>query len=207
MWLYFFIYLCSIEGNEARSKTNKQMINEQLVAALKEHTKELKALYIDKTREFATSEFYRICKMNLRTMAEWYAAFEVSTEECKDYKGEISIVPASREYHKKNLYRMRNAKRDAYDIEKAGIDKHVSKKVQKAELHYISSIEKLAYRLEHKGLNINEDFKITSAHVAQNFECTIQFAKIADKYTKSVRAWTILAWGPINAPHYRYLIK
>lgn len=30
---------------------------------------------------------------------------------------------------------------------------------------------------------------------------------IVDAKQRKVNAWTILAWGEVNAPHYRYLIK
>jgi hypothetical protein len=57
----------------------------------------------------------------------------------------------------------------------------------------------LSDRLLSKG--ISENFKINSGYVGINFEVVITHDK------GQVKAWTIIACGPIVRPHYRYIIK
>lgn len=79
-------------------------------------------------------------------------------------------------------------------------EEFVSKSVAKAEQHYKDSIEKLAYRIQEKGLKL-ESLKVSSVFLGVNLDLTITDG------TKAVTAKTILAWGEINRPHYRYLVK
>ena len=61
-------------------------------------------------------------------------------------------------------------------------------------------LKKLAFRIEQKGLN-TDNLKLSSSHVGVNFETAITDG------TKTVRAFTIIASGPVQRPHYRYLVK
>jgi hypothetical protein len=51
-----------------------------------------------------------------------------------------------------------------------------------------------------KGIDIN-NMKVVSGYVGVNVEMTISDG---DKY---VKAWTIVAEGTVQRPHYRYLVK
>jgi hypothetical protein len=66
--------------------------------------------------------------------------------------------------------------------------------------HYEFSIEKLAERIIKKGLN-QDNLKIVTSHIGVNIETTINDGN------KTVRAFTIIAEGEIQKPHYRYLVK
>ena len=70
-----------------------------------------------------------------------------------------------------------------------------------AERHYANSIEKLAERLNQKGIKDDTEMIIKSGYVGVNFEITIEHNGLITK------AWTIIAEGPIQRPHYRYLVK
>ena len=72
--------------------------------------------------------------------------------------------------------------------------------VKAAEQHYENSIQKLAARIEKKGLN-TENLSVLTSHVGVNINTTLTDG------IKTVRAFTIIAEGPIQRPHYRYLIK
>lgn len=65
---------------------------------------------------------------------------------------------------------------------------------------YISSIKKLATRISEKNLN-QDKLIITTAHIGINIETTFTDG------TNVIKAWTIVAEGDIQRPHYRYLIK
>ena len=66
--------------------------------------------------------------------------------------------------------------------------------------HYENSILKLALRIEAKELN-QDKLEMVTSHIDVNISTTITDGD------KTVRAWTIIAEGPIQRPHYRYLVK
>ena len=76
----------------------------------------------------------------------------------------------------------------------------IDRMVKKADDHYSDSIEKLAFRIIKCGLII-ENIKIKNASVGVNIECAIT------DDIKTVRAYTIVASGVIQRPHYRFLLK
>jgi hypothetical protein len=51
-----------------------------------------------------------------------------------------------------------------------------------------------------KGLN-EENLKVVTSHIGININTTISDGD------KTVKAWTIIAEGEIQKPHYRYLVK
>jgi hypothetical protein len=79
-------------------------------------------------------------------------------------------------------------------------EQYIGKEVKYAEMHYTNSIVKLADRISKKGLNM-EVIEIKDASVGVNINTTITDG------VKTVRAYTIVAEGEIQRPHYRYLIK
>jgi hypothetical protein len=81
-----------------------------------------------------------------------------------------------------------------------GFDQYLEKEIKKAENHYESSLQKLTSRIQLKGLNV-ETMKIISGTVGVNINITLTDGD------KTVRAYTIVAEGEIQKPHYRYLVK
>lgn len=145
-----------------------------LIELLKKETESLKIQYIEMTSEWASKEFDR-----LRNWANRYNM------------GEFGYGEASKKY-----YRL------PYDVVNSNGKKEnfVEREVKNAEEHYEASIEKLAFRIEKKGLNQN-NLKLGTSHIGVNIETTITDGN------KKVSAWTIIASGAIQRPHYRYLIK
>ena len=80
------------------------------------------------------------------------------------------------------------------------VEQHIEKMIKAANDHYELSISKLADRIEKKGLN-KETLKTKTSHIGVNIETTLTDG------IKTVRAFTIIAEGQIQKPHYRYLIK
>lgn len=80
------------------------------------------------------------------------------------------------------------------------IEDYVAKQVKFAIDHYEDSIAKLAHRIKSKGMDVSK-IKATTSHVGVNIETTLTDG------VKTVRAFTIIAGGAIQRPHYRYLIK
>mgnify|MGYP001602653057 CR=1 FL=1 len=99
-------------------------------------------------------------------------------------------------------------KQDYYDEQKYAYNtpnwhftpEFIVKSIEKAEQHYTNSVEKLAYRIIKKGLNADK-ITMKTGYVGVNLETTFTDGN------KTVTAFTVLASGQIQRPHYRYLIK
>jgi hypothetical protein len=80
-----------------------------------------------------------------------------------------------------------------------GLDLFLELAKNNAEQHYENSLLKLVDRVSSK--LSPEYLKVESASVGVNINITLSDG------TKTVRAWTIIAAGEIQKPHYRYLVK
>lgn len=81
-----------------------------------------------------------------------------------------------------------------------GQKKFVDREIRLAQNHFEDSLRKLVDRIEKKGLN-KESLRIKTSHVGVHIETTLTDGE------KTVKAWTIIAEGPVQRPHYRYLVK
>jgi len=158
----------------------------ELVKKLIEETQGLKTQYVEKTMDWAKEQYQRnierrdlFRKMTFR-------------QKSADRNPELILVSQSKYYQEEKWV--------WNTVFFSSQDEFVSKMADNAEKHYHSSIEKLALRIQKKGLNEN-NLKFVTAHVGVNIETTITDGN------KTVRAFTVLAYGPIQRPHYRYLIK
>lgn len=155
-----------------------------LIEILTAETQSLKEQYIQQTEKWATEEFARLQK--------WTYDFSEWQEKVYDRK-----IPALRnEFMKK----CRIKERIPMEIYRNEIEKFVANQIENAKKHYEQSIKKLAARVEKKELNVDL-LKATTTHIGVNIDTTLTDGD------KTVRAFTILAIGEINRPHYRYLIK
>ena len=98
------------------------------------------------------------------------------------------------------MYVVRKANSYTHDIIAIGEDVHVEKMMKYAEKHYEGSLVKLAQRIIKKGLDISK-MTMKSGFMDMNLEIFLTDGE------KSVKAWTIIASGMVQRPHYRYLVK
>jgi hypothetical protein len=80
-----------------------------------------------------------------------------------------------------------------------GLEGVIALDLKNANAHYKQTVETLAYKLELKGVDSN--FKIITGIIKNNFEITLECN--GNLY----ECYTIIASGPIQQPHYRFLIK
>jgi hypothetical protein len=166
-----------------------------LVSILTAETKTLKDQYIEFTQEWAASDFVK--------KTEWvkeYYVFMDTKYRNKEFMAanRVYFNPEYREEYLANY-------RDQFDkmpkeILSGDVEKYIEKQVEKAKKHYAASILKLAARVQSKGLN-QDKLRATTSHIGVNIDTILTDGE------KSVKAFTILAHGMINRPHYRYLIK
>lgn len=79
------------------------------------------------------------------------------------------------------------------------LESHFIKTVSDADKNFTAKLAKLSVRLGE--FSFSNNFEILSAHTGVNFEATLV------EGDKKVRAYTIIAEGKIQRPHYRYLVK
>lgn len=150
-----------------------------LLQNLENQTQELKVKYLAQVAEWARNEFGRI-----ERLAAWYQSKGAYNENKDKYYAA-----------QKFLHRI------GYSALQAGVDKFIAKEVASGEQHYNSSLLKLVFRLNKKGVDDTTEVTITRGWVGVNLEIVIAHG---DKIT---RAFTIRAEGAIQRPHYRYLVK
>lgn len=172
-----------------------------LIEILRQETKSLKEQYVEKTKEWASKKFDNLHEKSKYKDAQWCEYF--------------GLVPVLRNvnspsmqfmgfpngfYNSKHAKTYQNIKTEISKAMNMGKEKYISESQLKAERHYDYSIEKLAYRIDKKGLDQN-NLTVKTSHIGVNIETTLTDGK------KTVRAFTIIASGEIQCPHYRYLIK
>ena len=191
---YYRVYVRAFnkaEREAAQIKTDSFVAeNSTLVDLLRRETESLRVQYIEKVEKWAFKAFARLQKL---AASEYPKHSDYITAEMKPYTN------AWREAHK-SLAFARNARDRARRIVNAGEAAYVKGERKNAEDHYQASIIKLALRIEKKGLDKSK-LTVKTAHVGVNIETTLTDG------TLTVRAFTIIASGPIQRPHYRYLIK
>jgi len=166
-----------------------------LIAKLKVETEELKDKFLKMTEEWATSNFERLEKTFKWQEEDWCKYFKIEPEfrhMAWCFPRNFHNTANSKIYHK--------LQREIDGVRRFGKANYVAKELKNAEIHYEDSIEKLAFRIEQKGLDV-DNLKLKSSNVGVNFETVISDG------IKTVRAFTIIASGAIQRLHYRYLVK
>lgn len=175
-----------------------------LVELLTEQTQSLKTQFIEKTEEWANSEFDRLIEMTKWTDEQWckyLRIIPVMSNSAFRMPGDNGRLTFPKGFYNTRLSGEYLRKRDkAWSAWRQKRENFVAKAVKMAEDHYESSIQKLAYRIEKKELN-QDTLKMITSHIGVNIETTITDG------VKTVRAFTVLAVGEIQRPHYRYLVK
>ncbi len=181
-------------------KEVKSTIDSKLVKELYEHTKELKGVYIWRTKQYADSKYTHCEERKDWTTRQWYDEYKLPYKMVREgTPSEFASI--ERGYDYKVYGMMQNHKSEVSSILKMGLESYKAKEVQYAEDHYRNSIERLSMKLNEKGITDESKFVITSGHIGDNFECVIHHEH------GTTKAWTIIASGPIQRPHYRYLVK
>lgn len=152
-----------------------------IIDILQKETKSLRDQYIKLTEEWAKDYFSK-----LKTVKE------VDFVNLRGWKNRGGNM----EHTKASFSAWQNIRR----IIDKGETSFIKSSVEDAETHYKNSIDKLADRISKKGLDIG-NLKAKTSHVGVNIET------ILTDGNKTVKAFTIIASGEIQRPHYRYLIK
>jgi hypothetical protein len=173
---------------------------ENLINILKKETETLKVQYITKTKEWARDQFDDIMVRSGWDNLQWCNFFGLTQEVYNEGRlSEYKSFPRGF-YNSKQSREYSRLQDQVSKVKKMGIEGFVLAEEKKTELHYEGSIVKLANRIEKKGLNIDK-LVVETSHIGVNINTTLTDGE------KTVRAFTIIASGEIQRPHYRYLVK
>lgn len=180
--------------------TSFKQTADSLIALLKLNTEDLREEFIKQCKDFEVMLYKLRADWQKRLpqsgTIEWYNFFGLKYVA---YQGDQKNLYPERGYEKQ----YREAKSEIEHVAaylKRGKKENVELAEKHAKRHYIDSIDKLAQRIEDKGLNINK-LSIEKARVGINLEMVFTDGN------KTIKAWTIVAHGEIKRPHYRYLVK
>ncbi len=185
-----------------------------LIEILKLETASLKKQYLELTERYAQESFSNLEERKNWSMQKWYDTYSISYKMVKSKKyidgnyikfievdvPEVIKKEGSRYTYDKEYYKMENTRDQAFKIVDKGYEDYLKKAMKRAEMHYEDSIIKLASRIEQKGLNIDK-LSVKTSHIGVNIDTVLTDGIV------SVKTWTIIASGPIQKPHYRYLVK
>ena len=171
-----------------------------IINVLNAQTADFKAVYVEKCMNYAQNEYQRQVFILTWSDEQWCEFFGLTPRiETFGGRGTQPTFP-------KGFFSTANAKIRHNMINKARkvrnyrLEDYLSYAKGDAEHHYKVSVEKLAHRIITKGLNY-DTLTVTAGWVNVNFNCIITDGE------KTVKASTIIAEGPVQRPHYRYLIK
>lgn len=210
---YFIDYYNDLQGRGICSKCADLMIKEgkiqviekgdsSLMQVLREKTQDLRVKYINQTESWASSRFDSAIKVLGWSEVGWCEFFGLVPRIAnKGTSCEFKAMPENF-YNTRNARIMDSMKSEARRLERMGKAEFIKREKERAERHYEDSLAKLIERLVKKGVSKDSrDVKIVSGWVGVNFEVIIEVHEIR------VKAWTIIASGPVQRPHYRYLVK
>jgi hypothetical protein len=163
---------------------------------LRKETKAFYEEYLARTEKYAKESFDYLKKQTERPLEDWYKRYNV--KYTLNDKNEPIINTG--EYNKREYSKMRNARITTFSTIREGYDKYLAREMKYAKTHYENSLTKLAGRISAKGLDMSK-LEIKTVHLGVNLNMTLTDGNVI------VRAWTIIAEGPIQRPHYRYLVK
>jgi hypothetical protein len=177
-----------------------------LIDTLTQETQGLKADFLTKTESYCNVYFDECLKRYSWSEQNWCELLGVTPETrqtkniCGTTIGEDKICFPKGFFNTKASKTYRRLWNEVLTIKYLGLENFTSKELKKAVAHYEASIEKLANRIEAKGLNATK-LKVVTSSIGVNININLTDG------VKTINAYTIVAQGEIQKPHYRYLIK
>lgn len=174
--------------------------NSPLIQMLLDQTQELKTEFITRNENWARNH-YEIAKVRASWKElDWCEYFKLEPRKVNEGTS-MEFLSFPKGFHNTQEAKMyASMKTEAYTITQMSKEKFIEKAAKDAEAHYLSSINKLALRIMKKNLDESK-LQMSTSRLGVNITTTITDG------TKTVRAWTIIAEGEIQRPHYRYLVK
>ena len=162
---------------------------DKLLDLLTEKTQDLKFSYVENVKTWAEKTY---SQLQLNPLIKFY-----------EYSEQKKALAGKDGFYSKISFGKTRAEDSALNrivkILNLGLQNYIESQVKDAELHYETSLKKLVFRIQEKGLNF-ETLEILYSRVGVNIEIVLSDG------SKTVKAHTIIASGEVQKPHYRYLI-
>lgn len=171
-----------------------------LIQTLRSETSPLLSAYLERVRQWSIHEFSQSEERFYFDETDWCKYLGIEPE-MKNAGTSMQSLGFPKGFHNtKDAARKASIEMHDRGRLKLGLFYFIEKEQIAASEHYERSLEKLALRIESKGLNL-ETLTVQNASIGMNLNITLSDG------IKSVRAFTIVAEGLVQRPHYRYLIK
>jgi len=183
-----------------------------IVAKLTAETAEFRLDFMNQIAEWSIVE-----KQRIDSLAKWYNTTPIVNPKRKSEEFTYSVGGFTRtsrtfvndfsnmtEQQKADFLKKESMEKwmwsTGYSVSAMSQENFTQKELKKADQWFTSSIQKLAIKIDGKGLNLDA-LEMSSTYVERNLCTTITDG------VKKVKAQTIFACGEINRPHFRYLVK
>lgn len=173
---------------------------EKLIALLEKETVEVRIEYLQRVAAWAVQEHKTLVARTAWSDEDWCVFLGLVPRSALDYLQRPYLTFPSGFYNTRDARKYDRLRNEAIRANRLSSREYVVKAVERSKTNLISQLQKLALRLQDKGLDL-DNISLTSTYVDVNLETTISDS------VNTVKAWTIIASGPIQRPHYRYLIK
>ena len=178
-----------IQAYQDKQKTKELAPYAKILAVLKVELEPLRLMFHEKTEHWSTDSF-----------KDMVALSKLSEEELLEKYGQDPVENCG--YKSRYIpYEIRNDIQKKKYLVKQGIEAFLKTAHKNAEAHYQNSVIKLASRIDKKGLDAS---KLTAKTKYSKIDLNIS-TTLTDG-SQTLRARTIIASGPIQRPHYRYIV-
>lgn len=182
------------------SELNRSKMNTSLVGILEIETQSLKNQYIERRITWA-EKYFGTCTERKKWNEEKWAEYLGVNTSIANAGTNMEFVTFYKGFHNsRESVRYQNLRTESLKIVAGGLEKFLLQEKQKALAHYQNSVLKLAERIAKKGLDIS-NITVQTSHIGVNINTVLTDGQ------KTVKAFTIIAEGEVQCPHYRYLIK
>jgi hypothetical protein len=190
-------------NHEAIYNYREVIVDVKLKKHIIDSTQLLLEQYLEKTAKYCQDKWRWVEERRDWSNEKWVELFPQKLSNpykvWKDIDGQRQQVLIETSLSKLGL----KIKSEVNMILSIGYEKFLENEIKYANEHYNSSINKLVDRLQNKGISVcYNNFKIEYSSLGVNFEMTIKHED-----GTITRAYTIIAEGPIQRPHYRFLVK
>lgn len=169
---------------------------------LTQATQDLKEQYLLKTRIHTENKYKQAVERSKWKEVDWCKYYNLTPKVAnKGMKDCEFLTFPDGFYNSKQARIYHNDKDEATMHLRIGLDDMFKRAEKFAIIHYENSVIKLVDRLYKKGITDSDEIEIIQERLNVNFEAFIKSGKVV------VRCWTIIAEGPVQQPHYRFLVN
>lgn len=178
----------------------------KIAASIISQTTSLKEKVIEATKDRVIREYNTATILSNRSIEDWCSILGLTPKMVNVISGASNLTckrivfPTSFANSEEGA-KLRRIVKQAKVTVSGPLQDNINYGIERAEKRYIFSVERLAYVLHKKGFNPDTIEVKTEIGMGENIELVVSDG------VKIVMSRTILAWGPKNVPHFRFLVR